>query len=141
MVRFQRSLTRWVCFLLTWSKESSLQHLSQFSDMTVLVPLVGVSAGHPEGISRTDFGSGGQDPLSSSHGHWLNGVPHSCEKLSFFCWLAVDGSPSQFQGISSTDRFLSQGPDHQGAFSYTATPFFKSRRIPKSAKMESCKLT
>lgn len=50
----------------------------------------------PEGVSRTDFGSGVQDPLSSSHGHWLNGVPHSCEKLSFFCWLAVDGSPSQF---------------------------------------------
>ena len=107
-------------FLLMWSKESSLQHLSQFSDTTVLVPLVGVSAGNPEGVSRTDFGSGGQDPLSGSHGHWSNGVPHSCEKLSFFCWLADDGSSSQFWGISSTDRFL-QGPEHRG-HSHTQPP-------------------
>lgn len=69
MVKLQRNLTRWIRFLLMWSKESSLQHLSQFSDTTLLDPLVEVSGGNPEGVSRTEFGSGGQDPLSGSHGH------------------------------------------------------------------------
>ena len=97
MVRFQRNLTRWICFLLMWIKESSLQHLSQFSDTALLGPLVRISGGNPEDVSRTEFGSGGG--MEFSQVHMVIGrmefltVVKNC--LSFVGWLS-DGSSSQF---------------------------------------------
>lgn len=138
MVRLQRNLTKGG-FVFYWCGVESFasQHLSQFSDTTLLDPRWGLWVTWK--VSTQDwiccFWNGSSLRFIWSF-HWWR-FTHSCEKLFFFLLVSVRWK--FFSVLGATHRSLSCL--FIWGYSHYNSSLLQSRRISKSAWMGSCKLT